>query len=167
MIENEKVRIWVNRVFAFLIGGVLVFLVLNLSTVSSIKKQNEELQKELDESQYGARRLLDNAKASFEGKDYAKAKEALDALFEKQPGSIEAVEGKSMYTDVLDKIEEEQTEQKDMDRKWEAAVAAIREEWQKERAAQLRLQLEQEMGDKLEKEWQRAKDEVRREWEGR
>ena len=104
MIENEKVRIWVNRVFAFLVGGLLIFLILNLTIVSGIKNQNEELKKELEESQYGAKRLLDNAKAYFEDKEYVKAKETLDTLFEKQPGSNGTAEGKNMYPEVQDMI---------------------------------------------------------------
>ncbi len=166
MIKNEKVRIWVNRVFAFLVGGALVFLILNVTLVSSIKNQNEELKKGLEESQYGAKRLLDNAKAYFEDKEYVKAKETLDTLFEKQPGSNETAEGKKMYTEVQDMIKKEQKKQEEMDKKWEVAVEAIQEKWQKEKAAQLREQFEKEVNDTLDKEWEKVKEKIREEWEG-
>ena len=166
MIKNEKLRIWVNRIFAFLVGGLLIFLIMNFAVVSSVKNQNEELEKELEESQYGAKRLLDNAKAYFEDKEYVKAKETLDTLFEKQPGSNETAEGKKMYTEVQDMIKKEQKKQEELDIKWEAAVGAVQEKWQEEKAAQLREQLEKEMNDTLlDKEWEKAKEEVREKWE--
>jgi len=166
VIKNEKLRIWVNRIFAFLVGGLLIFLIMNFAVVSSVKNQNEELKKELEESQYGAKRLLDNAKAYFEDKEYVKAKETLDTLFEKQPGSNETAEGKKMYTEVQDMIKKEQKKQEEVDRKWETAVGAIQEKWQEEKAAQLREQLEKEMNDTLlDKEWEKAKEEVREKWE--
>ncbi|RLC29299.1 hypothetical protein DRH13_05930 [Candidatus Woesebacteria bacterium] len=166
MIKNEKLRNWVNRIFAFLVGGLLIFLIMNFAVVSSVKNQNEELKKELEESQYGAKRLLDNAKAYFEDKEYVKAIETLDTLFEKQPGSNETAEGKKMYTEVQDKIKKEQKKQEEVDRKWETAVGAIQEKWQEEKAAQLREQLEKEMNDTLlDKEWEKAKEEVREKWE--
>ncbi len=165
MIQNEKLRIWVNRIFAFLVGGGLIFLILNFSVVSSGKNQIEELKKELEESQYGAKRLLDNAKAYFEDKYYIKAKETLDTLFEKQPGSNETAEGKKIYPGILDMIKKEQKEQEEIDKKWEAAVGAVQEKWQKEKAAQLREQLEKEMNDTLDKEWEKVKKKIREEWE--
>ncbi len=165
MIENEKVRIWINRIFAFLVGGLLIFLIMNFSVVSNVKNQNEELKKELEESQYGAKRLLDNAKAYIENKDYNKAKEALDTLFEKQPGSNETAEGKKIYTGVQDSIKKEQNKQEEMDRKWEAAAGAIQEKWQKEKAAQLKEQFEKEINDTLDKEWEKVKEKIREEWE--
>ncbi len=47
MIKNEKTRMWVNRIVSILFGGLAVFLVMTVSVVSSVKKQNEELEKEL------------------------------------------------------------------------------------------------------------------------
>ena len=166
MIQNEKLRIWVNRVFAFLFGGLLIFLIMNFSVVSGVKSQNEELKTELEESQYGAKRLLDNAKAYAKDKDYDKAIETLDTLFEKQPGSNEAAEGKKIYPEVQDLIKKEQEKQAEIDKIWEAEVGAIQEKWQTEKAAQLREQLEKEMNDTLlDKEWEKAKEKVKEEWQ--
>ena len=166
MIQNEKLRIWVNRLLAFLVGGLLIFLIMNFSVVSDVKSQNEELKKELEESQYGAKRLLDNAKAYVTDKDYDKAIETLDTLFEKQPGSNEAAEGKKIYPEVQDLIKKEQKKQAEMDKKWEAEGGAVQEKWHKEKAAQLREQLEKEMKDVLlDKEWEKAKEKVKEEWE--
>ena len=165
MIQNEKLRIWVNRLLAFLVGGLLIFLIMNFSVVSDVKSQNEELKKELEESQYGAKRLLDNAKAYVTDKDYDKAKETLDTLFEKQPGSNETAEGKKMYPEVQDLIKKEQKKQAEIDKKWEAEVGAVQEKWQKEKAAQLREQLEKEINDTLDNEWEKVKEKIREEWE--
>ena len=165
MIKNEKLRIWVNRIFAFLVGVLLIFLIMNFSVVSNVNKQNEELKEELDDCKYEANRLLNNAKAYFENKKYDNAKEALDALFEKHPGSNEAAEGKKVYTEIEDTVEKEQIEQEEIDKKWEAAAGVIRERWGKEKTAQLKEQLEKDMNDILDKEWEKEKDEIREEWE--
>ena len=37
MIQNEKLRIGVNRVMSFLIGGLLVYAVVSMTVVSNIK----------------------------------------------------------------------------------------------------------------------------------
>ncbi len=47
MIKNEKLRIWVNRIFAFLVGVLLIFLIMNFSVVSNVNKQNEILSKNI------------------------------------------------------------------------------------------------------------------------
>ena len=162
MIKNEKTRIWVNRIVSLVIAGGLMFLVMNYGVTDKIRK-------ELDDCKYEATLLLNEAKAYFEDKDYYRAKETLDTLFEKRPGSNEAVEGKKLYTQM-------ETEQKELDTKWDAAVGRIREEWAKTMAAQLREQLkekagrekeelERDMNNTLEREWERVKEEVREEWE--
>jgi len=158
MIKNEKARIWVNRIVSLVIAGGLMFLVMNYGVTDKIRK-------ELDECKYEAAGLLNEAKAYFEDKDYYRAKETLDTLFEKRPGSNEAVEGKKLYTQM-------ETEQKELDTKWDTAVGRIREEWAKTMAAQLREefrmegeQLEKNMDDLLNSEWEKMKDEIREEWE--
>ncbi len=90
MIKNEKTRMWFNRVFAFLFGALLIFLVMNFSIVRNFKNQNAELKREL----YDAKRLLTDAKALYENKNYGAAIETLNSLFEKHPGSPEMAEGK-------------------------------------------------------------------------
>jgi hypothetical protein len=158
MIKNEKARIWTNRIVSLVIAGGLMFLIMNYGVA-------EKLRKELDSSKYEATGLLNDANAYFENKDYYRAKETLNTLFEKRPGSIEAVEGKKLYT----KMEEAQ---KALDTKWEAAVGGIREEWAIAMAAQLREDfrkegevLEKNMDNKLNNEWEKMKDTIREEWE--
>jgi hypothetical protein len=161
MIKNEKARIWVNRVFSFLFGALLIFAVMSLSVVSNVKKENEELKKEL----YEPGRLLTSAKGLFENKNYGEAKKTLDTLFEKHPGASEMAEGKQLYAEIG-------AEQNALDKKWETAVGAIRQEWATKMAAQLRAAsekdretLETNMNDLLNTEWDKMKDRIREEWE--
>ena len=165
MIENEKTRIWVNRVVTFIIAGGLMFLIMNYVVAGNIRK-------ELDECKYEATVLLNDAKAFFENNDYDKSKETLDTLFEKHPGSNEAIEGKKLYAEIETAVQKEQELQKELDTKWEAAVGGIREEWAKTMAAQMRSefektreQLEKDMDEVLNKEWEKMKGEIREEWE--
>jgi len=164
MIKNEKVRIWVNRCFAFIFGGLLIFLIMNFAVA-------EKLRTELNESKYEASRLLKDAKAYFENKNYDRAKETLNTLFAKRPGSNEAVEGKKLYAEIEPTIKKEQKLKEELDKKWEAAVGGIREEWAKTMAAQLRAQfekdrelLEKNMDATLNTEWEKMKDKIREEW---
>jgi hypothetical protein len=161
MIQNVKARIWVNRVLAFLLGALLIYAVMSLSIVKNVKEENEALKTEL----YDASRLLTNAKGFFENGNYSEAKKTLDTLFEKHPGATEMVEGKQLY----DQIEAEKNA---LDKKWEAAAGAIREEWAIKMAAQLRAEfekdrekLEKNMDDVLNTEWDKMKDKIREEWE--
>jgi hypothetical protein len=161
MIQNETTRLWVNRIFAFVIGAVLIYAVMSFSVVQSVKEENEGLKKEL----YDAGRLLTNAKGFFENRNYTEAKETLDTLFEKHPGASEMVEGKQIYAEL-------EAEQNALNSKWEAAAGAIREEWATKMAAQLRAKfetdretLEKNMNDVLNAEWDKMKDKIRNEWE--
>ena len=165
MIENEKTRIWVNRIVSFIIAGGLMFLIMNFVVAQKIRT-------ELDECKYEATVLLNDAKAFFENDNYDKAKETLDILFEKHPSSNEAIEGKKLYAEIETAVQKEQELQKELDRKWEAAVGGIREEWAKTMAAQMRSefektreQLEKDMDEVLNKEWEKMKGEIREEWE--
>jgi len=165
MIQNEKARLWVNRIFAFLAGGLLIFIILQASVISTAKKRNEELTKELDVSKYESGRLLSEAKAFFDKNEYGNARKALDALLEKHPASEETPEGKVLYAEIDKK-------QNEMDAKWDAAVGKIREEWAKTLAAELKAkfekekeQLEKDMSYNLDREWEKMKDKVREEWE--
>ena len=162
MSEKGKAKIWINRIVSMVIAGGLMFLVMNYSVA-------EKLRKELESTKYEATLLLNDAEAYFENEDYARAKETLNTLFEKRPGSNEAVEGKKLYTQM-------ETAQKELDTKWEAAVGGIREEWAKTMVVQLREQLkekavtekeelERDMNDILDKEWEKVKDTIREEWE--
>lgn len=162
MIQNEKVRIWVNRVFAFLVGALLIYAVMSLSVVQNVKEENEKLKKEL----YDPGKLLTSAKELFGNRNYGEAKKTLESLFEKHPGASEMVEGKQLYADL-------EAEQNALDKKWEAAAGAIREEWAIMMAAQLRAEfekdretLEKNMNDVLNTEWDKMKNKIREEWEG-
>ena len=139
MIENQTTRVWVNRVLAFLLGAVLIYAVMSLSIVKNVKGENEALKTEL----YDASRLLTNAKGFFENGNYSEAINTLDTLFEKHPGASEMVEGKQLYAEV-------EAEKNALDKKWEAAAGAIREEWATKMAAQLRAEFEKDR-EKLEK----------------
>jgi hypothetical protein len=161
MIKNEKGRIWLNRVLAFLVGGLLIYAVMSLSVVKNVKAENAELKKEL----YDPGRLLTSAKGLFENGNYSEAKRTLDTLFEKHPGASEMTEGKQLYAEI-------EAEQNALDKKWEAAVGAIREEWATTMAAQLRAKFEEDraaletnMTDVLNTEWDKMKDRIRQEWE--
>jgi hypothetical protein len=165
MIENEKTRIWVNRIVSFIIAGGLMFLIMNYVVAQKIRN-------ELDECKYEATVLINDAKAFFENDNYNKAKETLDILFEKHPSSNEAIEGKKLYAEIETAVQKEQELQNELDKKWEAAVGGIREEWAKTMAAQLRSefektreQLEKDMDEVLNKEWEKMKGEIREEWE--
>ena len=165
MIKNETARIWVNRVFSFLAGALVLFIVLQAAVISGIKKQNVELKKNLDEIQYEPGRLLDEGKTYFMQNDYTNAKEILNTLFEKHPTSKEKTEGKKLYTEI-DKQE------KEMNKKWDMAAAGVRKEWEKTMAVQLKEkfekekeQMEKDMNNNLDSEWEKAKVQIREEWE--
>ena len=158
MIKNEKARIWTNRIVSLVIAGGLMFLIMNYGVA-------EKLRKELDSSKYEATGLLNDAQAFYENENYNRAKETLNILFEKRPGSNEAVEGKKLYTQM-------ETEQNELDAKWEAAVGGIREEWEIAMAAQLRedymkegKKLEENMDNLINSEWEEVKDTIRQEFE--
>lgn len=162
MIKNQAARIWVNRIFSFLLGALLIYAVMSLSVVSNVKQENEALKKEL----YDAGRLLTDAKGFFENRNYGEAMKTLDTLFEKHPGASEMAEGKQLYAEI-------EAKQNALNKKWEAAVGAIREEWATTMAAKLRAQfekdretLEKNMNDVLNTEWDKMKDRIREEWEG-
>jgi len=158
MSEKGKAKIWINRIVSMVIAGGLMFLVMNYSVA-------EKLRKELESTKYDATLLLNDAEAYFENEDYARAKETLNTLFEKRPGSNEAIEGKMLYAQM-------ETAERELDTKWEAAVGDIREEWAIAMAAQLREdfqkegeKLEKNMGKLLDTEWEKMKDTIREEWE--
>jgi hypothetical protein len=159
--KNGAGRVWINRVFAFLVGAVLIYAVMSLSVVKNVKAENAELKKEL----YEPSRLLTSAKELFENTNYSEAKRTLDTLFEKHPGASEMAEGKQLFAEI-------EAEQNALDKKWEEAVGAIREEWATTMAAQLRAEFEKEretleknMDDVLDTEWDKMKDRIREEWE--
>jgi hypothetical protein len=140
------------------IAGGLMFLIMNFGVAGKLRK-------ELETTKYEAALLLKDAEAYFEDEDFNNSKETLNTLFEKRPGSDEAMEGKKLYAQM-------ETLEKERDAKWEAAVGDIREEWAVAMAAQLREdfmekgeQLEKNMDNVLNSEWEKMKDKIRAEWE--
>ena len=165
MIKNEMARIWVNRVFSFLAGAFVLFIVLQAAVISGTKRQNTELKKNLDEIQYEPGRMLDEGKTYFKQNDYDNAKETLNTLFEKHPASKETTEGRKLYAEIEKK-------QEAMNKKWDMAAAGVREEWEKTKIAQLkekfekeREQMQNDMKNNLDSDWDKEKVQIREEWE--
>jgi len=165
MIKNEAARVWVNRVLAFLAGGLIVLIVMSAAVVTPVRNEKEALAKQLDEVQYGAERLLAEAKVLAESKSYESAIRTLNTLFEKQPGSSQLVEGRKLYAELEIAVQAKAEA-------WEAAVGPIRAAWEKARATELLANAERDkqlvetgMAQTLATEWERAKDQIKRDWE--
>jgi len=165
MEKNEGLRLWVNRIVAFLAGGALILIVMSAAAVSPVKSENAALKTQLEEAQYGAAKLLGEARTLAEAKNYGNAQRVLATLFEKHPGTAEAVDGRKLY-DAVDLTV------KEMDRKWEAASVAVRADWEAKAAKDMRAKLEEtrmqqekDMSATLSAGWNKAKDEVRLAWE--
>lgn len=165
MIKNDKTKLYVNRIIAFLIGGLLTFAVMSTTVVKNANDRNEELATALDTSRYEAGRLLADAKAQLTSGNYSAAKESLTDLFKNQPGSAEAVEGKELMPII-------ETAEMKADKRWEASSPEIREQWANNMIAELRAKsdadrakLEKEMDTRVAAAWDKAKEQVREEWE--
>ena len=165
MMKNEGARVWVNRVFAFLAGGLIVLAIMSLAAVNPLKSQKEALAKQLDEVQNGAGRLLAEAKVFVASKSYESALSTLKNLYQKHPASAEATEGKALDAGIQTKVQAR-------NERWQAASVAIQAAWEKTTAAALRAQadLDREQVDKnmtetLKQEWDKAKDRIKLDWE--
>lgn len=158
MAISEKSKMWVDRVVGFLVGGLLILLIVNVGFVGPLKSQKLALETQLNEIHSGAQRLLDEAKAFAESKNYDSALKTLDTLFIQQPISAEAAEGKKLYATI------EATVKKN-NQKWEAAVGGLKAAWEKTRSSELRAELEKGMAETLSKEWENSKDTIRKDWE--
>jgi len=162
---NEKNRLTINRIVAMLAGGLLVFAVMSFTVVNSANSRIDELSQALDSSRYEAGRLLADAEEQFAAGNYEQAGTSLATLFEHQPGSAEAAEGKTL----LIAIENAETE---ANAQWEAALPAIRTQWTADLTAKLRAEsvaaraeLEENMESTVGQEWVKAVDDVREKWE--
>jgi predicted Zn-dependent protease len=165
MSNNKDGRIWVNRLLAFVAGGLIVFAIMSLAVVAPVNREKNALAKQLDEVQHGATRLLSEAKGLAESKSYDSALKTLNTLFEKQPGSSQVLEGRKLYAEVEIAVQAKE-------KKWEAAVGAIRAAWEKATAAELMANVERDkqlvetgMAETLAKEWDKVKDQIRQDWE--
>lgn len=160
-----KDNLLVNRIIALLVGGLIVFAIMSLTVVQTGKKANAELAIALDTSRYEAGRLLSDAQAQSESKDYDASKESLEELFLYQPGSTEAEEGKLLLTSI-------ETAEEDATAKWEIAKSQVKEDWSLAMAADLRAEsdkeradMEADLEDTIDQAWNKAKSEVRDTWE--
>ncbi|HUX20941.1 MAG TPA: hypothetical protein VMW69_06850, partial [Spirochaetia bacterium] len=146
------------------VGGLLVYVVLTTTVISNVKKQNAQLAKQLDTSQYEPGRLLADAKAQMASREFAKAMLTATDLLDKRPGSPEAVEAKGLFNDAKLAMATDNA-------KWEAAVGGIRDKWAAEVTAQLRgqseksrLEMEEGLDVTVNKEWDKVKEQVRADW---
>jgi len=162
-----KDNLLVNRIIALLVGGLLVFVIMSLTVVQTGKKENTEMSIALDTSRYEAGRLLADAQAQMESKDYAESKATLEILFTNQPGSAEAEEGKALLTSI-------DTAEAVAAAKWEEALPQIKEDWSQAMAAELRAESDKERADMeadleetIAQAWDKAKSDVRTTWEER
>ena len=165
MTKKETMKLYAGRIGLFVAGGLLVFAIMSFTVVNDAKKENVELTKTLDTSRYESGRLLADAKAQLESNDFAEAKKTLTNLFNNQPGSEEALEGKTLMETI-------ESAEKTAQAKWEAAMPGIKQKWADELAGKLRAELDKEralleenMEETIAKEWEKAKSEVREEWE--
>ncbi len=163
--KNEKGSLYLNRFVAFLVGAVAMFAVMSFTVVSTAKKETAELSASLDKSQYEAGRLLAAAKEQFIALNYTAAKASLATLSDKQAGSPEAEEGKTLLVSI-------ESAEKTSNEKWEAAMAGLKAKWQADRAVELRsaadttrAQVEKDLQSNLDQEWERAMERVRSDWE--
>ena len=66
------------------------------SDYDKLQSENKKLKQQLEECQFGAGKLLNQAKMYFENKEYEKCKDQIKILLEKHLGSNEAKEGKEL-----------------------------------------------------------------------
>ncbi len=162
---NLKENLLVNRIIALIVGGLLVFAIMSFTVVKTQEKENAQLVAALEVSEYEAGRLLSDAKAQVESKNYEEAKVILNKLFSKQPGSQEAVEGKALIIS----IDETQAIAQTM---WEEALPEIKEQWYLDLAAELlaksdkeRADLETNLEKTIDQAWDKEKSKVQENWE--
>jgi len=165
MSNDQNRKIWVNRLLAFVAGGLIMFAIMSLAVVAPVRREKKALATQLDEVQNGAVRLLGEAKVLAESKSYESALSTLDTLFEKQPGSSQVVEGRKLYAEIEIAVQAKE-------KKWEAAVGAIRAAWEKAKAAEIMASAEKEkqlvqtaMAETLATEWEKEKDQIKQDWQ--
>jgi len=163
--KNEKVNLALNRIGFLLAGALVTFAVLSITVISSANAEIASLTSALDTSQYEAGRLLSDGLAQYEAGDYAKAQETLGLLLTKQPGSVEAAEGKILITEVMNAASAANA-------RWEAALPEIRAEWIVNKSVELRkdadavrLQAENDVDENARFAWNNAIEDVHSEWE--
>ena len=165
MEQVKKSKLNLNRLIAFLVGGLLVFAVMGVTVLSNARAEIDELTAALDTSRYEAGRLLADARAHDVAQDYTKAMSSLESLIENQPGSPEATEGRELLATIETLVVE-------ADARWNVAMPALREAWSAEHAAELRAEwdadraeLEASIEDSIDQAWERAAPRIRSDWE--
>jgi hypothetical protein len=113
--ESNQKNVLVNRIVSFLVGGVLVFAVMSFTVVRNARSENVGLTSALDSSRYEAGRLLADAEAELDAREYEAARASLEALFANQPGSEESVQGRLLLVTVNDR-------ERNADARWEDAL---------------------------------------------
>ena len=163
LMENQK-KIILNRIVSFVAGGLLIFAVMSFTVVNTVKTENTELAKALEISKFEAGRLLADAKAQFAAGDLEEAKISLTNLFDNQPGSKEAEEGRILFPQI-------ENAEAFLNTKWEKALPGIKAEWRKAMTLELRaeseadrVKFENEIEGKIDRAWDKAKEKVRSEW---
>ena len=153
-----------NMLITFVFGGLLVFSVMSLTVLKTLKIQNEELTKNLDSSRYEAARLLANAKVLFTNKKYTEARTNLAILLERQPGSRESTEGQKLLPIIM-------AEESAKEALWLKVAGKIEAQWSKQREAKLRadaeterLRWEADLDRSIKQDWERAMEQVKQEW---
>lgn len=102
--------------------------------VEELGKSNSELTLELEELKFGASKILEEIKISFDGKDYVKTKELAVTLSEKHPTAPEVTEANKVLASIK-KIEEDAQKAKDLAEKQKKEELAKAAEAEKQRLA--------------------------------
>ncbi len=90
-----------NRALHLLTISILLTGLIGCGGVSqneydNLKAENEKLKKEIEDLKFGPEKLLSQAKAYLENKEFNKAKSELNTLLDKHPSSQQATEAKQL-----------------------------------------------------------------------
>ncbi len=125
-----------------LIGGILLLLFtvscgVPQADVDKLKKENEELKKELAQCELTPVQILDQANTFYDQTDYTKSREYLQILIAKYVDSDETKKGKQLLKKVENKILETARTNRDNDKKVEEDIAEnIQKEESEEESSQ-------------------------------
>lgn len=140
-----------------MLGGFVVFLIMNFGVVAAANAPAMGFQKQLEESAFGAGRLLDEAKAFIGAKQFDAASSSLATLIERHPTSTEATEGRALASALA-------ADQAKQDAAWAVAVVGIRSRWVATEATRLRAELEKDLPATVAQNWSAAEPGLRAEW---